>query len=123
MKEIYISEKIYIVPHESEIPWLKVFTYKPYKELTECDEKTRQTIYKAIEIIEKTMIDFYKPEKINIAIFGNYMPHFHAHVMARFKEDSHYPEPMWGEQQRKSNLSLPPLIDFIEKLKLNLTSL
>lgn len=123
MKEIFINNQIYIVRHESEIPWLKIFTYKDYKELTQCDQKTRQTIYKAIEITEKTMIDFYKPDKINIAIFGNYMPHFHAHVMARFKEDSHFPESMWGEKQRTSNLNLPPILDFIYKLKLNLTSL
>lgn len=123
MKEIYISEEIYIVRHESEVPWLKIFSYKDYKELTDCDEKTKNTIYKAIEIIEKTMLDFYKPEKINIAMFGNYIPHFHVHVMARFENDSYYPEPMWGERQRDGNLNLPPFMKFLDKLKLNLTSL
>ena len=47
------------------------------------------------------MIDFYHPEKINIAMFGNYLPKLHVHVMARFKEDSHFPESMWGKNKEK----------------------
>jgi diadenosine tetraphosphate (Ap4A) HIT family hydrolase len=52
------------------------------------------------------MIKYYKPEKINIAAFGNYLPHVHIHVMARFLNDSYFPEPMWGTKQRESNLHL-----------------
>ena len=52
------------------------------------------------------MLSYFKPEKINIASFGNYVPHVHFHIMARFKEDSYFPEPMWGKKQRDANLNL-----------------
>ncbi len=117
MNEIYRDEEIYIIKHESTIPWLKIFTSKDYQELTHCDEKTRKKVYATIEIIESAMLEFYKPKSINIAMFGNYLPHFHAHVMARFENDSHFPEPMWGEKQRESEIKLPPFEEFLTFLK------
>ncbi len=63
------------------------------------------------------MIEYYHPEKINIASFGNYVPHVHFHIMARFKEDSYFPEPMWGKKQRNANLNLPDFSKFCEIVK------
>ena len=105
--KIYEHELFYIEVEKSEIPWLKIFTCKPYKELTDCDTQTRYAIFDAMGIIEKEMIRYYNPKKINIAIFGNYLPHLHIHIMARFEEDSHFPEPMWGKKQREAKLDLP----------------
>jgi len=62
------------------------------------------------------MIAYYNPKKINIASFGNYMPHVHWHVMARFEEDSFFPEPMWGIKQREGDLSLPDFEGFCKKV-------
>ncbi len=64
---------------------------------------------KAMIECEKVMIEFYNPTKINIAMFGNYVPHFHIHIMARFKDDSHFPEPMWGKKLRDAKLNYPLL--------------
>lgn len=61
----------------------------------------------ALDSIERVMLRYYRPEKINIASFGNVLPHLHWHIMARFKEDSYFPEPMWGVKQRESTLVLP----------------
>jgi len=72
-------------------------------------------------IVEKEMLDFYQPEKINIALFGNYVPLVHIHVMARFKEDSHFPESMWGIKQREDTLSLPDFETFVTSLRKKLS--
>lgn len=103
--------------HESSIPWLKIFTAEPKKEMTDCSEEVQTALWKASLAIEKAMREYYNPEKINIASFGNYLPHVHVHVMARFKEDSHFPEPMWGQQQREGKLELPPMEGFFKKVK------
>ncbi|KQI25084.1 histidine triad (HIT) protein, partial [Campylobacter coli CVM 41963] len=67
---------------------------------------------------EKAMIEFYKPEKINIASFANYVPRVHFHIMARFKEDAFFPECMWGKQQRElKDLNLPGFDEFVIFLK------
>ncbi|MCB9096126.1 HIT family protein [Arcobacter aquimarinus] len=114
---IYKNELIKIEIEPSEIPWLKIFTNEPIKEFSECNSETKQEIWKYLDLIEKEMISYFKPEKINIASFGNYVPHVHFHIMARFKEDSFFPEPMWGKKQREAKLDLPSFDDFYEKIK------
>ena len=66
------------------------------------------------------MLSYFAPEKINIASFGNYVPHVHFHIMARFKEDSYFPEPMWGKKQKDSDLKLPSFEVFFDKIKDNM---
>ena len=117
MSILYKNDLIKIEIESSEIPWLKIFTIKDIKEFSQCDEKTKQEIWKYLDLIEKEMISYFKPEKINIASFGNYGPRVHFHVMARFKEDSYFPEPMWGKKQREANLTLHYFEDFYEIIK------
>ncbi|WP_419769995.1 MAG: HIT family protein [Candidatus Marinarcus sp.] len=114
---IFENDYIKIEIEKSEIPWLKIFSQEPFKEFSQCDIGTRLEIFKTLDIIEKEMIEYYNPEKINIASFGNYLPKVHFHIMARFKEDSFFPESMWGKQQRESNLTLPSFELFCENLK------
>ena len=120
-KPVFENKTLYIEREDSCIPWIKIFPKKEYKELSDCDTNTRDILLSTMLTVEKAMIEFYHPEKINIAMFGNYFPKLHIHVMARFKEDSHYPEPMWGKKLRESNLALPSFDEFKkilqEKLK------
>jgi len=111
--KIYEDETLFIEVEKSEIPWLKIFPIKKYKELSECDSKTREKLIHTMLLIETQMIKYYKPKKVNIAMFGNYLPHLHIHVMARFEEDSYFPEPMWGQKQRDANLNLPSFETFV----------
>jgi len=114
--EIYRNQNIHITVEPNEIPWLKIFTNHPYKEMSEVPKEIRYEIYDMLDSIEKVMIEYYNPTKINIASFGNYLPHVHWHIMARFESDAYYPEPMWGQKQRESMLDLPPFEQFVEKL-------
>lgn len=118
---IYENELFYVEVEKSEIPWLKIFTAKPYKELSDCDEDTRKAILAAMLTIEKEMIKYYTPKKVNIAMFGNYLPHVHIHVMARFEGDSYFPEPMWGQKQRDGQLNLPSFEQFASIIKQSLS--
>jgi diadenosine tetraphosphate (Ap4A) HIT family hydrolase len=117
---IYENASIFIEVEESEIPWLKIFTKVAYRELSEVPDAVKTEIYATLDMIEREMIAYYQPEKINIASFGNYLPHVHFHIMARFKEDSYFPEPMWGKRQREAKLRLPSFEVFIENLLLKL---
>ena len=117
MSTIYENENIRVEVEESEIPWLKIFTKKSYREMSEVPSNIKMEMYELLDIIEKEMLSYYNPTKINIASFGNYLPHVHWHIMARFKEDSYFPEPMWGKKQRESNLSLASFNIFIENIQ------
>ena len=68
------------------------------------------------------MLDYFKPDKINMASFGNMLPRVHWHIMARFNDDSYFPEPMWGVKQREGSVKMAPLEPFLEKVKNKLTS-
>lgn len=114
---IYKDATLFIEVEKSEIPWLKIFPVKKYRELSECDGKTREKLLDTMLLIETEMIKYYNPKKVNIAMFGNYLPHLHIHVMARFEEDSYFPEPMWGQKQRDSNLKLRDFETFVYTIK------
>ncbi|CAA6821122.1 MAG: Diadenosine tetraphosphate (Ap4A) hydrolase and other HIT family hydrolases [uncultured Sulfurovum sp.] len=106
MSMIYENDLIKVEIEESEIPWLKVFTQEAYKEFSETPSEVKLEIFRVLDIIEKEMLRFFKPKKVNIASFGNYVPHVHWHIMARFEEDSYFPEPMWGTKQREGTYLL-----------------
>ncbi len=116
MKNIYDTPTIRIEIEDSEIPWLKIFTKTKYKEMSEVPQDIKIEIFQLLDILEKKMISYYQPTKINIASFGNYVPIVHWHIMARFNEDSFFPEPMWGTKQRDAQLDLPPFDTFIKEL-------
>ncbi|MDD2568017.1 MAG: HIT domain-containing protein [Thiovulaceae bacterium] len=103
---IYEEDELYIEVHESEIPWLKIFTKKPYKELGDMPKELRLRLWEVYDIVEFEMKRYFNPKKINMASFANMLPRVHIHVMARFEEDSYFPNPMWGEKLREGNVKL-----------------
>jgi len=113
---IYEDAEFYIEKEKSEIPWLKIFTKEPYKELGDLPPELRSRLWKMYDVIEKEMKAYYKPTKINMASFANMLPRVHIHVMARFKEDSYFPNPMWGEKLREAKLNLPDEKEFHKKV-------
>lgn len=113
---IYEDNQIYVEIEPSEIPWLKIFTHTPYKELGDLPKELRLKLWDTFDIIEKEMKLYYNPKKINMASFANMLPHVHIHVMARFEEDSYFPNPMWGEKQREAQLTLPNEEEFYNRV-------
>jgi diadenosine tetraphosphate (Ap4A) HIT family hydrolase len=118
----FSNSLIYVEIHESEIPWLKIFTHTPHKEFSECSHAEKKAIWECLDIIEKEMIKYFKPSKINIASFGNMLPRVHWHIMARFDNDNYFPEPMWGVRQRAGFELQAPMEPFLEKIKQELYS-
>jgi diadenosine tetraphosphate (Ap4A) HIT family hydrolase len=117
---VFENDLIRIEIEKSEVPWLKIFTQVERREFSECSVAEKRAILEALDVIEKEMLAYYQPFKINIASFGNYVPLVHWHIMSRFKEDSFFPEPMWGKKQREGKLRLPPFDTFCERVNLKL---
>ncbi len=113
---IYEDFSIYIEKEESEIPWLKIFTKEPYKELSDLPQGLRNKLWDVYNLVEYEMIHYYHPKKMNMASFANKLPRVHIHIMARFENDSHFPNPMWGEKLRESDLKLPPEEEFFKRV-------
>jgi len=113
---IYEDDDIFIEKHESEVPWVKIFTKLPYKELGDLPKDLRMKIWDVYDVVEDEMRRYYNPTKINMASFANMLPRVHIHVMARFENDSYFPNPMWGEKLRDATLSLPDEKIFYKQL-------
>jgi diadenosine tetraphosphate (Ap4A) HIT family hydrolase len=113
---IYEDFNLWVEKENSEIPWLKIFTKEPYKELGDVPLLLRQKLWETYDLIEYEMRHYYNPKKINMASFANILPRVHIHVMARFEKDSYFPEPMWGEKQRDAKLNLPDEKEFHKRV-------
>jgi len=113
---IYEDKHFYIEKENSEIPWLKIFTKEPYRELGDMPKELRSRLWDIYDTLEHEMRAYYNPTKINMASFANMLPRVHIHVMARFEDDSYFPNPMWGEKMREANLTLPNEEEFHKRV-------
>ncbi len=113
---IFEDENFTIEPEKHELPWLKIFPKEPYKELTDMPLSLQCQMWQIYNAIEKEMLNYFQPDKINMASFGNMLPRVHIHIIARFQNDAYFPNPVWGEQLRKSSLKLPDFSNFYKRV-------
>jgi diadenosine tetraphosphate (Ap4A) HIT family hydrolase len=60
-----------------------------------------------------------KAHKMNVAALGNMVPQLHIHVIARFPQDSAWPNPVWGQGNPAPYLQ-DKLMEFAEITQKNL---
>lgn len=72
-------------------------------EFSELGPARRLQCMEVVAAVEEVLREQLAPTKINLAAFGNLVPHLHWHVVARFTWDSHFPQSLWGERQRDSD--------------------
>ena len=70
------------------------------REMTELGDDDRLRLMKTVFAVESAQREVLAPLKINLASLGNMTPHLHWHVIARFADDLHFPQPVWGAPQR-----------------------
>ena len=81
------------------------------KEMTDLTAAQRQYLMAVVFSVEAAIREFFKPDKINLASFGNMTPHLHWHVIPRWRDDRHFPEPVWGREQRQPSAARPAVDD------------
>lgn len=69
-------------------------------ELTDLTASERLRCIEAVAAVEGAIRRALSPRKINLAALGNVVPHLHWHLIARFDDDSHFPQPIWAEAVR-----------------------
>ncbi len=70
------------------------------REMTDLDPSARSRLLETAIAVERAQREVLKPAKINLASLGNVTPHLHWHVIPRYADDSHFPQPVWGPRQR-----------------------
>ena len=78
----------------------RVVWHAHVREMTSLSAVQRAAIMDAVWRVETALREVMRPDKINLASFGNMTPHVHWHVIPRFADEAHFPNPVWGEVQR-----------------------
>ena len=81
--------------------YFRVIWNKHIAEMWDLTDDERQLLEKVLLTVEKVVREQMQPDKINWAQFGNMVPHLHWHIIARYRDDSHFPESIWGLKQRE----------------------
>lgn len=75
-------------------------------EFSDLDAAARNEVMGVVVAVEEALRRHLRPAKINLATLGNQVPHLHWHVVARFTDDSHFPDPVWAAPRREVNAAL-----------------
>lgn len=73
-------------------------------EMTDLSASERQQLMDTVFSVERVLRTVLQPTKINLASFGNMVPHVHWHVIPRYANDVHFPNPVWGARQRDAQV-------------------
>ncbi len=83
------------------------------REMSDLAPAERQQLMAAVFAVESVIRELFAPDKINLASFGNMVPHLHWHVIPRWRDDRHFPEPVWGQVQRQATALRPQVADAV----------
>lgn len=81
------------------------------REMTDLDAVDRGYLMGVVFAVEAVVRELFVPDKINLASFGNVVPHLHWHVIPRWRDDRHFPAPIWGQVQRDAAADRPAVDD------------
>lgn len=86
---------------ESEYPgFLRVIWHAHVREMTDLAPADRAHLMRVVWAAEASLRAELAPDKINLASLGNQVPHLHWHVIPRFADDAHFPDPVWAARRR-----------------------
>ncbi|MGE5319432.1 MAG: HIT family protein [Hyphomicrobiaceae bacterium] len=90
-----------ILADEPDYPgFLRVILDMHVKEMTDLPATEQHALMRVVLAAEAALREVMAPDKINLASLGNVVPHLHWHVIPRFADDPHFPNPVWGERKR-----------------------
>lgn len=74
------------------------------KEMTDLAPGEQAYLFQWVMRTEAALRSVLQPDKINLASFGNVVPHMHWHIIPRWQDDRHFPEPVWGSVHRENKV-------------------
>lgn len=78
----------------------RVILARHAREMSDLDEAERSGLMAVVFAVEAAVRETMQPDKMNLASLGNMVPHVHWHVVPRFRDDRHFPGPIWAAPQR-----------------------
>lgn len=86
-----------ILPDEPDYPgFVRVVWNAHAAEMTDLSSRERERLMAAVWSVERVVRERLNPDKVNVASLGNLVAHVHWHVIPRWRDDRHFPAPIWG---------------------------
>lgn len=80
----------------------RVILNRHEREMTDLPPAEQMELMATVFAVEGVVRRLFQPDKINLASFGNMVPHVHWHIIPRWQDDRHFPEPVWGAVHREA---------------------
>lgn len=78
-------------------PWLVLVPQLPdAREWIDLEREQQHQLSDEIAVVSHILKALTTPDKLNIATLGNQVGQLHIHVIARYKTDKAWPNPVWG---------------------------
>ncbi|MCD6035334.1 MAG: hypothetical protein K0R63_1075 [Rickettsiales bacterium] len=87
-----------LLMNNKEFPWLILVPERSgMSELIDLPLSDRIVLMAEITLVSHALKEVVECDKLNVGALGNQVSQLHVHVIARFKEDKAWPEPVWGK--------------------------
>lgn len=97
-----------VLADEPDYPgFLRVILKAHVKEMTDLPTADQHALMRVVFAAESVLRKEMAPDKINLASLGNVVPHLHWHVIPRFADDPHFPNPVWSARLRDTPHAVP----------------
>ena len=80
--------------------FVRVILKRHAREMADLSREEREALMAVVFAVEAAVRETMQPDKMNLASLGNMTPHVHWHVVPRFRDDRHFPNPIWAAPQR-----------------------
>lgn len=94
------SARVVLAPEPLFPGFTRVILTEHHAEMSDLDAARRAELMALVNCVEEAQRALLRPDKINLAALGNVVPHLHWHVIPRWRDDSHFPAPVWSAAQR-----------------------
>jgi diadenosine tetraphosphate (Ap4A) HIT family hydrolase len=103
---------------DANYPWLLLIPRQSdLVEITDLSAPDRLRLMEEIAAAAEALKTITGCDKINVGALGNLVPQLHVHVIARFRTDAAWPNPVWGAAPASTYdpVELEALIDRLRK--------
>lgn len=97
--------RVILVNDIDYIGFCRVIWNEHIKEMTDLPIQMRTELMNTVFAVESAIREVMRPDKINLASLGNMTPHLHWHVIPRYIDDKHFPNPIWATPARGTRIA------------------
>lgn len=85
--------------NDCSYPWfILVPKVADISDIYQLDWSQQQQLLNESSLLSELLMQVFKGDKMNVAALGNVVNQLHLHHVVRYKTDSTWPKPIWGQQ-------------------------